>query len=132
MELLKKRWMEGDVFTLSEDNYSYSIIQRCCESHGVSISKATTGNIVNNKGKTLRSLASSGKNVLNTYPRGKNPVFEHCKGHSVHLEENYNDLSMILEKIYYQESRWLVCGDFKMLIMLLGQQAGYTKYPCFL
>ncbi|GBM64654.1 hypothetical protein AVEN_91721-1 [Araneus ventricosus] len=53
-------------------------------------------------------------------------------GHSVHLEGNYNDLSMILEKINYQEYRWMVCGDFKMLTMLLGQQAGYKKYPCFL
>ncbi|GBL65862.1 hypothetical protein AVEN_6514-1, partial [Araneus ventricosus] len=26
-------------------------------------------------------------------------------GHSVHLDENYNDLSMILEKINYQEHR---------------------------
>ncbi|GBL79855.1 hypothetical protein AVEN_28921-1 [Araneus ventricosus] len=50
-------------------------------------------------------------------------------GHSVHLEENYNDLSMILEKINYQEHRWMVYGDFKMLTMLLGQQAGYTKCP---
>ncbi|GBN19643.1 hypothetical protein AVEN_6795-1 [Araneus ventricosus] len=48
----------------------------------------------------------------------------------VHLEENYNDLSMILEKINYQERRWMVCGDFEMLTMLLGQQTGYTTYPC--
>ncbi|GBN17182.1 hypothetical protein AVEN_147661-1 [Araneus ventricosus] len=27
-------------------------------------------------------------------------------GHTVHLEENYNDLSMILEKINYKEHRW--------------------------
>ncbi|GBM00554.1 hypothetical protein AVEN_146917-1 [Araneus ventricosus] len=53
-------------------------------------------------------------------------------GHSVHLKEIYKDLSMIPEKINYQEHRWMVCGDFKMLTMLLGQQAGYTKYPCFL
>ncbi|GBL97641.1 hypothetical protein AVEN_210842-1 [Araneus ventricosus] len=39
---------------------------------------------------------------------------------------------MILEKINYQENCWMVCGDFKMLTMLLGQQEGYTKYPCFL
>ncbi|GBM11312.1 hypothetical protein AVEN_13552-1 [Araneus ventricosus] len=39
---------------------------------------------------------------------------------------------MIHEKINYQEYLWMVCGDFKMLTMLLGQQAGYTKYPCFL
>ncbi|GBM31242.1 hypothetical protein AVEN_223440-1 [Araneus ventricosus] len=39
---------------------------------------------------------------------------------------------MILEKINYQEYRWMVRGDFKMLSMLLGKHAGYTKYPCFL
>ncbi|GBN02286.1 hypothetical protein AVEN_263056-1 [Araneus ventricosus] len=40
-------------------------------------------------------------------------------GHSLQMEENYNDLPMILEKINYQEYRWMVCGDFKMLTMLL-------------
>ncbi|GBM86336.1 hypothetical protein AVEN_110590-1 [Araneus ventricosus] len=39
-------------------------------------------------------------------------------GHSLHLEENYNDLSMILEKINYEEHRWMVCEDFKLLTML--------------
>ncbi|GBO29865.1 hypothetical protein AVEN_175640-1 [Araneus ventricosus] len=53
-------------------------------------------------------------------------------GHSVHLEENYNEWSMILEKINYQEYRWMVCGDLRMLTMMLGQQTGYTKFPCFL
>ncbi|GBO32087.1 hypothetical protein AVEN_42455-1 [Araneus ventricosus] len=53
-------------------------------------------------------------------------------GHSLQLEETYNDLTMILEKINDQEHRWMVCGDFKLLTMLLGQQAGYGKYPFFL
>lgn len=30
------------------------------------------------------------------------------------------------------EHEWTVCGDLKVLCMLLGQQAGYTKMPCFL
>lgn len=53
-------------------------------------------------------------------------------GHSVHMEENYNYFATILEKIKYQEFQWMVCGDFKILTMLLGQQSGYTKFPCFL
>ncbi|GBM36642.1 hypothetical protein AVEN_221919-1 [Araneus ventricosus] len=53
-------------------------------------------------------------------------------GHSVHLEENYNDLFLILEKINYQEQCWMVCGNFKMLTILLGKQTGYTKFSCFL
>jgi hypothetical protein len=35
---------------------------------------------------------------------------------------------LILEKVNYQEHQWMVCGDFKILTMLLGQQAGYTKH----
>jgi hypothetical protein len=27
---------------------------------------------------------------------------------------------------------WMICGDLKVLCMLLGQQAGYTKYLCFM
>lgn len=25
-----------------------------------------------------------------------------------------------------------ICGDLKIICMLLGQQSGYTKYPCFI
>ena len=28
--------------------------------------------------------------------------------------------------------QWEVCGDFKVIAVLLGLQAGYTKYSCFL
>jgi hypothetical protein len=26
----------------------------------------------------------------------------------------------------------MICGDLRVVSMLLGQQSGYTKYPCFL
>lgn len=53
-------------------------------------------------------------------------------GHSVHLVESYENLALILEKIDYQNHKWVVCGDLKVLSLLLGQQRGYTKFPCFL
>lgn len=53
-------------------------------------------------------------------------------GHSMRLIENYKDLIMILEKVGYREHQWMVCGDFKILTILLGQQANYIKHPCFL
>ena len=31
-----------------------------------------------------------------------------------------------------QEHNWIICVDLKMGCFLLGQQRGYTKYPCFL
>ena len=39
---------------------------------------------------------------------------------------------MLLTKIKYDEHKWMVCGDLKVLSILLGQQGVYTKYPCFL
>jgi hypothetical protein len=53
-------------------------------------------------------------------------------GHSVHLKERYKNLALVLTKLNYKDHRWMICGDLKVLSMLLGQQSGYTKYPCFL
>ena len=52
--------------------------------------------------------------------------------HSVSLRERYEEIKMVLEKIKYTEHRWLICVDLKMVSILLGQQTGYTKFPCFL
>ena len=32
----------------------------------------------------------------------------------------------------YQEQKWLIYRDIKMVELILGLQGGYTKYPCFL
>ena len=48
-------------------------------------------------------------------------------GHSVHLKETYKNMKMLLTKIKYDEHKWMLCGDLKILSMLLGQQGGYTK-----
>jgi hypothetical protein len=53
-------------------------------------------------------------------------------GHSVHLKESYENLALVLIKLNYTDHRWIICDDLKVLSMLLGQQSGYTKYPCFL
>ncbi|GBL70619.1 hypothetical protein AVEN_141548-1 [Araneus ventricosus] len=53
-------------------------------------------------------------------------------GHSVYLKECYENLVIILTKLKYKDSGWTICRDLKMLSTLLGQQARYTKYPCFL
>ena len=53
-------------------------------------------------------------------------------GHSTKLKEKYNNIKRVLEKLKYHEHQWLICVDFKMTNFLLGQQSGYTKYPCFM
>ena len=53
-------------------------------------------------------------------------------GHSVHLKECYENLKLVLNKLCYSDHKWILCGDLKMVSMLLGQQSGYTKFPWFL
>ena len=52
--------------------------------------------------------------------------------HSTRLEEQYEAIKYVLEKIKYNDHQWLLCVDLKMVNFLLGQQSGYTKFPCFL
>lgn len=52
--------------------------------------------------------------------------------HSVHLKETYQNMKIVLENIEYHTHKWMVCGDFKVIGLLLGLQAGFTKMPCFL
>jgi hypothetical protein len=52
--------------------------------------------------------------------------------HSTKLKEIYETIAFVVEKIKYHQHQWSVCVDLKMVNFLLGQQGGYTKYPCFL
>ena len=35
-------------------------------------------------------------------------------------------------KIKYDEFKWKLCADLKVVALLLGMQIGYTKYSCLL
>ena len=52
--------------------------------------------------------------------------------HSVHLKESYDNMELLLEAIKYREYQWSLCGDLKVIDLLMGMQAGFTKYCCFL
>ena len=53
-------------------------------------------------------------------------------GHSVCLREEHEDIKRVIELLQYHKHNWIICVDLKMVCFLLGQQRGYTKYPCFL
>ncbi|XP_076367169.1 uncharacterized protein LOC143255416 [Tachypleus tridentatus] len=53
-------------------------------------------------------------------------------GHSVYLREEYNDIKTVIDLLKYHEHNWTTCVDLKMVNFLLGQQRGFTKYPCYL
>lgn len=53
-------------------------------------------------------------------------------GHSTKMKEAYDTIALVLTKIKYTEHQWVICVDLKMVNFLLGQESGFTKYPCFL
>lgn len=38
----------------------------------------------------------------------------------------------VLEKIKYTEHNWQISGDLMIIAILLEQQSGFTRHPCFL
>ena len=48
------------------------------------------------------------------------------------LKETYESMETILKLINYRDHNWNICGDLKVVALLLGLQLGYTKYMCFL
>jgi len=47
-------------------------------------------------------------------------------------KERYTTMNNILVEVDYKKCQWKFCGDFKVIAILLGLQAGNTKYSCFL
>jgi len=52
--------------------------------------------------------------------------------HAADMKESYESIKLLSEKIKYSEFKWTLCGDFKVVALLLGMQLEYTKYCCFL
>ena len=52
--------------------------------------------------------------------------------YSVYLQEEHNEIKTVIDLLKYHEHNWAICVDLKMINFLLGQQRGFTKYPCCL
>ena len=52
-------------------------------------------------------------------------------GHLVHNKESYEKMRILMEAINYDKFKWQICGDLKVIALLLGLQQGFTKYCCF-
>ena len=52
--------------------------------------------------------------------------------HAANMKASYENMKLLLEKIQYEKYNWNICGDFKVVAVLLGLQLGYTEFCCFL
>jgi len=48
------------------------------------------------------------------------------------MKETHGNLKQLLNKLQYSKYGWHICGDLKVVSLLMGLQLGYTKYCCFL
>ncbi|GBM37175.1 hypothetical protein AVEN_14950-1 [Araneus ventricosus] len=53
-------------------------------------------------------------------------------GYAVHTKEIYENLKHMSSSIEYIKHSWHICADLKVIDVLVGLQAGYTKFCCFL
>ena len=52
--------------------------------------------------------------------------------HSMHNEESYENMKIRMEVINYDKFKWQICGDLKVIALLLGLHKEFTKYCCFI
>ena len=52
--------------------------------------------------------------------------------HAANMKESYASMKLLLGKIKYDEFKWKLYGDLKIVALLLGMLLGYIKYCCFL
>lgn len=72
--------------------------------------------------RSLKAVLLHNGNMLSSIPIA----------HSVEMTETHDNIKILLKLIKYDEHKWQICGDLKIISLLLGQQGGYMKYPCFL
>lgn len=52
--------------------------------------------------------------------------------YAAHMKETYANMELLLQMIQYERYSWHICGDLKVIALVLGLQLGYTKFCCFL
>ena len=72
--------------------------------------------------RSLKAVLLHNGNKLSSIPVGYAP----------NTEETYTTMNNILVEVDNKKYQREVCGDFKVIAVLLRLQAGYTKYTCFL
>ena len=85
---------------------------------------------INHNPLDLRLYIDSSKLSLKTFPlHNGNSLPSIPVGHSVHNKEPYENKKILMEAINYDKLKWQICGDLKVIALLLQ---GFAKYCCFI
>ena len=44
--------------------------------------------------------------------------------YSRNMKETYETMEILIDHVKYREHKWLICGDFKVIGLLMGLQGG--------
>ena len=87
---------------------------------------------INHNPLDWRLCIDSSKLSLKAFPLHNGSTLPYIPvGHSVHNKEPYENM-ILMEAIDYDTFKWQICGDLKVIVLLLGLQQGFTKYCCFI
>ena len=64
--------------------------------------------------------------------RNRNKLPSVPLAHATNMKESYENMKLLSEKTQYEKNNSNICGDLKVIALLLGLQFGYTKFGCFL
>ena len=80
-----------------------------------------------------RLFIDSGKNTLKAvllHDGNELPSVPIAHAHG--MSESYETMKTLLSAVDHKIHQWNICGDLKVISLLLGLQQGYTKHMCFL
>jgi len=88
---------------------------------------------INHNPLDWRLYIDSSKLSLKTFPLHNGNILPSIPvGHSVRNKESYENMKILMEAINYGKFNWQICGDLKVIALLLGLQQGFTKCCCFI
>jgi hypothetical protein len=77
-------------------------------------------------------INSSKRSLKAVLPYNGNTVVALPIAHSVSLKETHENIETLLSCVKYDEHKWLISGDLKIIAVMLGLQSGYAKFSCFI
>jgi hypothetical protein len=62
--------------------------------------------------------------------RNRNRFHSIPLAHAPNMKKTYESIKLLLGRIKYGEFKWKLCGDLKVVALLLRMHLRYTKYCC--
>ena len=77
-------------------------------------------------------IGSSNRSLKAALLHNENKFSSIPVGHSVAMNESHRTMECVLSLLNYEEHQRLICGDLKVVWLILGLQSGHTQYSGFM